>query len=123
MLDAIVSFLAAILAGMGVGSGGIMVVWFTLAASLSQLDAQLLNLIFFVASSVAALFVNLLKKRLMTGVVLPLALGGCVFAVGCALIARDLEPTVLRKAFGVLMIAMSGLSAFFTVKSMKRGKK
>ena len=36
MLNAIVSFLTAILAGMGVGSGGIMVAWFVLAVGLPQ---------------------------------------------------------------------------------------
>ena len=50
MVNAIVSFFAAVLAGMGVGSGGIMVVWFTLAASMPQLEAQLLNLIFFASA-------------------------------------------------------------------------
>ena len=123
MLNAIVSFFTAILAGLGVGSGGIMVVWFTLVASLPQLDAQLLNLIFFSASSVAAFFINLFKKRLSATIILPLAAGGCIFAVGGALIARDIDSAVLRKCFGVLMLLMAASSAFFTFKSTKSSRK
>ena len=123
MIDAVVSFFSAVLAGMGVGSGGIMVVWFTLAASLPQLEAQLLNLIFFAVSSVAALVINLMKKRLLAAVVLPLALGGCIFSVGGAFIAKEIDSSVLRKAFGVLMILMSAISAFFTFKSGKNAKR
>ena len=123
MVNAVVSFLAAVLAGMGVGSGGIMVVWFTLAASMPQLEAQLLNLIFFAVSSVAALVINLVKKRLSAAVILPLAVGGCIFSVGAAFIAREIDSSVLRKAFGVLMILMSAISAFFTLRSRKNGKR
>jgi uncharacterized membrane protein YfcA len=123
MLDAAVAFLAAILAGMGVGSGGIMVVWLTLVRSASQLDAQLLNLIFFVSSSVAALFINLVRRRLEARVVLPLALGGAVFSVGCALIARDLDPAFLRRAFGLLMMALSVISAVAVLKMLKNSNK
>ena len=117
MLNAIVSFFTAILAGMGVGSGGIMVVWFTFAASMPQLEAQLLNLIFFAASSVAALFINLVKKRLSLSVVLPMAASGCIFAVGAALLAKEIDSSVLRKSFGILMILMSAISTFYTLKS------
>ena len=123
MLNAIVSFFTAILAGMGVGSGGIMVVWFTLAESMPQLEARLLNLIFFAASSVAALLVNLIKKRISLSIVLPIAVGGCVFSVGTAFIASEVDSSVLRKSFGILMILLSAISAFFCVRSGKKGKK
>lgn len=123
MLDGIVSFLAAILAGMGVGSGGIMVAWLTLVRALPQLDAQLLNLIFFAASSVAAFFVNLCKKRLRLWVMLPMASAGAVFAVGAAFMARSADPRALGRAFGLLMILLGALSAFLTLRSAKKNKK
>lgn len=122
MLDGVISFLAAILAGMGVGSGGIMVAWLTLVRSLPQLDAQLLNLIFFAASSIAAFFVNLHKKRLRLRMILPMALTGSVFAVGAAFIARNTDPVMLGRAFGLLMILLGGVSAFFALRSSRKEK-
>ena len=123
MLDAVISFFAAILAGMGVGSGGIMVIWFALAVGLPQLESQLLNLVFFVASSLAALGVNLVKRRISLWVVLPMSLGGCVFSVGASIIAREIGSAALRKLFGVLMILMSVITIVFSLQSTKNNDK
>lgn len=40
ILDVIVSFLASALAGTGVGGGGLLVIYLTLARGLEQLEAQ-----------------------------------------------------------------------------------
>ena len=123
ILNILVSFGGGVLAGLGVGSGGIMVVYLTLALGLPQLDAQLQNLIFFVASSVAALVINLIKKRLIPRVVLPLMVGGCIFSFGASLIAREISSEVLGRAFGIFMALLGGLSLFFSLKSTKTIKK
>ena len=119
MLTVIVSFLVAILAGLGVGSGGLMVVFFTAVSSLPQLDAQLLNLIFFASSSIAALGVNLFKKRLSFPLILSLSIPGCIFAVGASLIARDIDSETLGKTFGALLITMGIISLSSSLKGAK----
>ena len=122
-ITVIVSFGAAVLAGLGVGSGGIMVVYLTLAVALPQLDAQLLNLVFFISSSVAALFINMIKKRLIPGIVIPISVSGCVFSVGGSLLARDIESKALGKGFGVLLVILGGLSLFSSLKRSESIKK
>jgi len=122
MLTVIASFLVSVIAGMGVGSGGLMVVFFTAVSALPQLDSQLLNLIFFAASSVAALAVNVFKKRLSPAIILSLSLPGCVFAAGASLIARDIDSRILAKAFGLLLILLGGISLFSSLKNKNRTK-
>ena len=51
------TFLVALLAGMGVGSGGLYVVYLTLFTEKNQLAAQGLNLYFFIFATGAALLV------------------------------------------------------------------
>lgn len=118
----VVAFGSAVLAGLGVGSGGFLVVCLVLVAGCAQLEAQLLNLIFFVASSIAALAVNIIKKRLSLKVVLLLAIPGCIFSVGGAMLARSFEERALGKAFGGLLLLMGAWSLFSTLKEKKQGK-
>ena len=117
-----VAFGSAVLAGLGVGSGGFLVVCLVLVTGCAQLEAQLLNLIFFVASSIAALAVNIIKKRLSLKVVLLLAVPGCVFSVGGAMLARSFEEKTLGKAFGGLLLLMGAWSLFSTLKKEKQEK-
>ena len=80
---AAVAFLSAILAGMGVGSAGFLVVFLTVFEGFPQLSAQLMNLIFFISSSLAAIGVNFFKKRLDPKMILLVAvpLHLCFFCI------------------------------------------
>ena len=48
MLDLLIGTAVAVLSGMGVGSGGLLVVYLTLAGGIAQPAAQALNLFFFI---------------------------------------------------------------------------
>ena len=115
----IISFLSAILAGMGVGSAGFPVAYLTLILSRPQLEAQLINLIFFISSAVAAMAVNWHKGRLNPKVILICAATGCIGAVCGASFAHSVDENALGKAFGVLLIA---LGAITLVSTARRGK-
>ena len=100
----ILSFLSAVLAGMGVGSAGFLVVYLTLVRSMPQIEAQLVNLIFFIASAMAAIGVNWYKGRLRPGVILLCALPGCLGAICGSAFAHSVDSALLGKAFGGLLI-------------------
>ena len=102
------AFLSAALAGMGVGSAGLLVVYLTWIGHRPQLEAQQLNLIFFIASSLVALLIHLLQKRLDFRVILLCTLPACLGAVGGATIARASREVPLSRAFGILMILGGG---------------
>ena len=116
---AIVAFLSAILAGMGVGSAGFLVVYMTVFGGYPQLSSQLMNLIFFIASSSAAIAVNLFKKRLSLKIILLIAVPGVVGAIGGATFAHSMDNDLLGKAFGVMLILFGSL-ALFSGKSTKK---
>lgn len=106
----IISFLSAVLAGMGVGSAGFLVVYLTVAASVSQLEAQLMNLIFFIAASAAAIIVNLFNKRLHFGMIAAVAIPGCLGALGGSAFAHSVSSAFLGKAFASLLIITGVIS-------------
>ena len=110
-LDIAAAFLTAALAGMGVGGGGLLVIYLTLAREMPQLEAQGINLLFFLSSALPAIAVNLKKRRLDFRRILLTAAPGALFAVLGALLASKINAAVLRKVFGGLMI-LAGAGAF-----------
>lgn len=115
----VAALLCAVLAGLGVGSGGIFVVAVRLFGGADQLVAQSLNLIFFAASSVAAIVINSVKGRVAWRAVMLVALAGCVTAVGGATIAHALGSDALGKLFGIMLIACGVISLLNTRKEKK----
>ena len=123
----VASFFVALLAGMGVGSGGLFVVCLTLVFGMNQLAAQGLNLYFYIFAAAAALSLHVrtapLKWKRLFFV--------CAFGtVGCVLgaeTAQTMEFSLLRRIFAIVLIASGGV-AFFKkeppgVESAKKIKK
>ncbi len=107
-----VTFLVAVLSGLGVGSAGLLVVWLTLVEGLPQLAAQALNLVFFLSASGGALAVHILRTPLLWGCILLLLPGGflgCFAGTGLALV---LPRIWLQRVFGLLLIAAGALGLF-----------
>ena len=118
MIVIIAALLCGVLAGLGVGSGGIFVVVLRLFGGADQLLAQSLNLIFFAASSVAALLVNIFKGRIAWAVVLAVAIPGCLTAIGGAVIAHEIGSELLGKLFGGMLVAC-GLISLLNARKAK----
>ena len=116
MIDYLVSAGVALLSGLGVGSGGLLVVFLTEYRGVGQLFAQGVNLIFFIFSSGAATAVNLRARKICYGAVLLMSIGGTIGAITGALIASVLNPDLLRIGFG-LMLLIGGVPSF--IRSVK----
>ena len=104
MIDFIVSASVALLSGLGVGSGGLLVVFLTEYRGVGQLFAQGINLLFFIFSSAAATAVNLRKRRIAYGTVLLMSLGGAVGAIVGAFAGSLIDPAYLRIGFGIMLL-------------------
>lgn len=107
MLDIIVGAAVAVLSGMGVGSGGLLVVYLTLAAEMQQAPAQALNLFFFLFAAGASTAVNIRRRNIAWGCVLLLGIGGAVGAIAGTVAAAAAKPRVLKMLFG-LMLTVTG---------------
>lgn len=108
MLNIIASFAIALLSGMGIGSGGLFVIWLTLAENTPQLTAQGLNLLFFIFSSGASLTVHLTKRKIAWGAVALLTLTGVGGALIGGYISGLINASAMKKLFGAMLI-LSGL--------------
>ena len=116
MIDFLVSCGVALLSGLGVGSGGLLVVFLTEYRDVGQLFAQGVNLIFFIFSSGASTAVNLRARNICYGAVTVMSVGGTVGAIVGALVASMLDPDLLRIGFGVMLL-VGGVPSF--IKSVR----
>lgn len=107
MLDIIAAAACGILSGMGVGSGGLFMIYLLLVRDVPQLTAQGLNLLFFLFSAGASLPVNLKKHRPSVRTLLVLCLFGIIGTYLGTRLGGALDAGVLKKCFGAL-IALSG---------------
>lgn len=116
VLDVLASFFAAVLAALGVGGGGLLVIYLVLVLNMGQHAAQGVNLIFFIVASLAALPFYIKKKRVRSYVALVFSsvgiLGACL---GCFLSART-SPERVRFYFGLMLVGAGGIALFKSLK-------
>lgn len=97
---------AGILSGWGVGGGSLLLVYLTAAANMGQTAAQGINLLYFLPCGALAVWGHGKKGLIDRRLWLPAALGGCAGAALGALLAGWLPSGLLRRGFGILVLAM-----------------
>jgi uncharacterized membrane protein YfcA len=114
-IDFAAGVFVAALAGLGVGGGGLLVIYLTMAKNIGQIEAQGLNLLFFVAAGAASLFIHVKKRRLNYKKIVLIIICGCLGAVAGSLLANIIDGAFIKKIFGGFLIA-SGVLEFFWKK-------
>lgn len=110
-----------ILAGMGMGGGTLTLPILVLVMNVSQLTAQFANLIAFLPSGTAALFVHvkngLVRKENLIYMLVP----SIVACVGCSFFATEANGDLLKKLFGGFLVLVAVVS--FVSKIAKEAEK
>lgn len=110
LFSMMISFFIAALSGMGVGGGGLFVIFLAFATDLPQTVAQGMNLLFFLFSAGASTLIHLNKRHIYGTAVLLMAGAGIAGAlIGTALVGV-FSDGLLRKLFGGLLVISGILS-------------
>lgn len=104
------AFLIAALSGMGVGGGGLFVIYLSLFTDTPQLIAQGMNLLFFLFSAGASVTVHLTRRHIYFGAIAIMAVSGIVGSLLGAYTAQLVNQYLLRKIFGIMLIVSGILS-------------
>ena len=103
---------SGILGSMGLGGGGILIIYLSLFTGTEQLKAQGINLIFFIPIGILSIIIYAAKKQIKWKIALKTAAFGVIGAVIGMLLADLIGGDVTGKIFGALLIIM-GLSEIF----------
>lgn len=104
---------SGILGAMGMGGGGILIIYLTLLAGVEQGTAQGINLLFFIPSAVIALIVYWRKKLIDWKTALICAGLGVVGALAGSYLSGIIDGAILGKLFGVLLLLMGVKQLFY----------
>ena len=117
--EIIAGIIGGIVAGMGMGGGTLTIPILTIFLKYEQLRAQGINLIAFLPMAIVALVIHVKNHLVDFKNTWLLAVVGCVFSVGGALIANAIANSVLKKLFALFLIGL-GIWQFV---EMKRNQK
>lgn len=120
MLDAVISFLIAVLMGMGIGGGGFLVIYLTLCLNFEQILAQGTNLVFFIICALSAVLVHLLKRKISLGQVVAMSAFGSLGAYFLSQLANFVDPKIPRITLGALLIISGLISAIRAIKNKEK---
>jgi len=103
---AIVSFLGAALSGMGLGGGGIFLIYLTVYAGMDQLTAQGINLVFFIPIAIVAIVIHAKNGLVQWKIILPCVALGLIGVYFGAKLAMLLGSDILSRLFGGFLLCL-----------------
>lgn len=116
--EIIAGVLGGIVGGMGMGGGTLTIPILTIFLHYKQLQAQGVNLIAFLPMSLIALFIHIKNKLVDFKSTWLLAVVGCVFSLGGAMLANHISNGVLKKLFALFLIGLG----IWQIVEMKKNK-
>lgn len=103
MVLMIIGFFSGIISGMGIGGGAILIPALVLFTSLTQQNAQGINLIVFIPIAAAALLIHHKNKKIEYKITLPIIISGVISAIGGSILAIYTTPEFLKTLFGIFL--------------------
>ena len=119
MVLIIVSFVIAALMGMGVGGGGLFIIYLTQWSKFDQMSAQGTNLIFFILAGIAALIYHFGKRRIYPMQVLVMASLGMLGSYLLSHLANAIDPHIPKILLGVFL-TVTGVYTFISAFIKKK---
>ncbi len=104
---------SGIIGGMGMGGGAVLIIYLSLFTDTPQLNAQGINLLFFIPTGLCALIIYAFKKQIKWKTVLPISVTGVIGSVLGIMLTNYLGSNLLSKLFGGLLVVMA-VKEFFT---------
>lgn len=103
---------SGILGAMGLGGGGVLIIYLSLFTNTKQLTAQGINLLFFIPIGLLALIIYSIKKQIKWKITLKFAFWGLLGTALGLLLTNLLGGEITGKIFGGLLILIGIMEIF-----------
>lgn len=118
VLIAVAGILSGMLGAMGMGGGGILIIFLTLFAKMAQRSAQGVNLLLFIPCALAALCLHSKNHLIVWKTAIPAIICGLVGAAVGTFLCSLISANILRKIFGAMLLLI-GLKEIFSKQKSK----
>lgn len=123
MVNVLFGIIAGLGAALGLGGGTILILLLSFFTDFHQQAVQGINLIFFIPTSLVAIYMNFKNKIIDFRISKKLLISGSVGSMLGAFMATKIDSSSLRKYFGIflILIAINGSYTFISqyIKSKK----
>ena len=116
----IVGTVLGFLSGLGIGGGSLLILWLTMVLNMDPITARGINLLFFLPSALIACLFRLKQGTLKIRPVIPAVIAGCLAAGIFSFVSTILDVEILKKGFGIVLIAAGVRELFYKGKSRER---
>ena len=106
VFSVLAGLVCGVISGFGIGGGSLLMIYLTAVASVEQKAAQGINLLYFLPTAGASLLLHAKNRFLKLQIVIPAALCGCASGALCAWLSVGIDSGILRKIFGVFLLAV-----------------
>lgn len=113
----ITGLLAGAAGGMGIGGGGILLLYLSAFSKIPQLTAQGINLVFFLPIAAAAIFIHIKNGFIKWKTAVVSVLAGIPGVFLGAFVAKNMEETLLRGIFAVFLLIIGMRELFGKAKT------
>lgn len=120
-LPAFAGLITGILSAWGVGGGSLLIIYMTVFAGMTQQTAQGVNLLYFLPTSLTALYSHLKNKLVDMKLAYPAIITGVLFSLGASYASAAIDKAAMKKIFGIFIIII-GISELFRKKEKHKGK-
>ena len=122
MIEILTGFISGIVSGTGMGGGTILILCLSIFLGIDQKIAQATNLIFFIPTSLAAIYINIKQKKINLKTSKTIIFWGIIGSIIGANITKNIDTRILRKAFGIFL-AVIAIHEIYTIFKMYKNKK
>ena len=124
-MDYLIYFIIAALSGMGVGSAGLLVAYLTSLRGVPQINAQGINILFFLIATSISLLYHMRKRNLYPKIIITTVLFALPGVISGAVAVNYVPTSILRKIFGGMLVILGAYSVGKLCKEIKneRSKK
>lgn len=116
IITAIVGFFSGVTASLGLGGGFVLLLYLTAIQEMDQLQAQGINLLFFLPIAALSLIVHIKNKLIDKEPLLPCILCGVIGVFAGTTIAFWIPTSLLSKIFAVFILIIGCKELFFPKK-------
>lgn len=106
LLTMIAAFLTGLLASLGVGGGMVLIIWLTAVMGMSQLEAQGINLLFFLPIALLSVMIHRKNGLISFKELVPSVLSGILGAAAGSFAAKLMGSVILGKIFAVFILVI-----------------
>lgn len=121
-MSVVAGFLSGLIGGLGLGGGGVLLIYLTALKNIEQPKAQGINLLFFLPVGLIAVIIYAVKKQIRFKEIWQIIAFGLIGAGGGSYLSSVIKPNMLGKFFGGFLILCAIKEIIYVIR-LKRNKK